>query len=167
MTEPISILEQMEATKSQRAAFPFVLSAVTRGLSQSGGLSEYTAGGGRIRTADWNAMFQSAFQAYGWREDVRTVPLGWTIPEHMFTEPKAPIDWSTKYVFKAEVEYFNLDTKRWERKWISSGFDEPPTHGEWRADALRRLVEEWESPQIRDPGEVRFIVEEFWKRRGP
>ena len=167
MSELIGAFAITDPTKAQRMAFPFALSAVTRGLTQSGGLAEYRSGGGAIRTADWNSLFQSSFQAAGWRESVRDVPLHWTIPEHMFTEPEAPVDWSTKYTFKAKVEYFDLDTERWEQKWVSSGFDELPTHAEWRADALRRMEQEWESPRVRDIEEVRFISEETWKRRYP
>jgi len=159
-------MSEAEWIKSQRGAFPFALSAVTRGLTQSASEAQYRAGGGEIGHAQWAEVYQAAWQAAGWREDVRTTPLHWQIPERMFTETGKYIDWTSKYNFKAVVEYYNLDTEHWEQKWIQAGFDELPTHAEWRAEALRRMKEEDLSPRVRSFEEIRWVTEETWQRKG-
>lgn len=154
-----------EWSTSQKTAFGYAQQAVTIGLNQTVALREYRSGGGQIRTEAWSDVYRTAFQAAGWREDVRSTPLHWGIPEAMFTP--ADVDWSTKYVFRAEIEYYDLDTERWESKWVSAGFDELPTHAEWRADALRRMDEEETSPRRDEERGVRWLTEETWKRRYP
>ena len=152
-------------TKSQKMAAGFSWSAASKGLSQAAGLAEYRAGGGAIRTADWNELFRSSFAIVGWREDIATVPLHWQIPERMFETQD--IDWTSKYNFIAEVKYFNTATQAWETKHIQAGFDELPTHAEWRAEALRRMQQEEASPAFDPERGVHWITEETLVRRWP
>lgn len=165
MSELISAFAGIDPTKSQREAFPFVLSAVTRGLKQVESEIQYRAGGGVIGHVQWAEIYQAAFQVAGWREETRDIPLHWTIPEHMFTQSKEYVDWSTGYVFKAKVEVYNTATKSWEERWVHSGFDELPTHAEWRADALKRLEMDPELYPYDFSKGVRWINEDLWKRR--
>ena len=157
----------LTAQESQARAFRFAWSAASEGLSQAAGLRQYREGGGAIRTLEWNALFRSAFQVVGSREDVASVPLHWQIPESMFVQPPHDIDWTSKYNFIAEVEYFNLVTQQWETKHIQAGFDELPTHAEWRADALRRMAEEETCPRADWEKGITWLTEETLVRRWP
>ena len=146
-------------------AFGFARRAAAEGLTQSAALTAYRAGGGAIRTELWGDVFKTAFQAEGYREDIGTVPLQWAIPEHLFTV--ADIDWTSKFNFVAELEYYNTATKQWESKWIQAGSDVLLTRGEWREEALRRMVEEEASPAFDPERGVSWLTEEAWQRKWP
>jgi hypothetical protein len=152
------------AKESIAQAFRFAWSAASQGLSQAAGLRQYREGGGEIRTLEWNRLFRAGFEAVGQREDVRSVPLHWQIPEKLFVKPEAAIDWTSKYNFIAEVKYFNTATQAWETKHIQAGFDELPTHAEWRAEALRRMQQEEASPAFDIERGVSWLTEETLQR---
>lgn len=157
--------EELGWKPAQKQAAAYAWSAASEGLTQSAGLEQYRLGGGAIRTADWNEVFQAAFRIVGWREDIRTVPLHWDIPERMFTP--MDIDWTQKFNFVAEVEYFNKDTQSWETKHVQAGADELITHREWREEVLTRLEMELESPNVDFEKGIRWVTEEVTQRRGP
>ena len=157
--------EEYGWSSSQKQAAGFAWSAASKGLTQSAGLEQYRGGGGAIRTTDWNEVFQAAFRVVGWREDIRTVPLHWDIPERMFTP--MDIDWTSKYNFIAEIRYFNIDTQSWEQKHIQAGFDEPVSHAEWREEALRRMKEEIGSPRVDWKKDIHWLTEETLARKRP
>lgn len=155
--------EEAGWTKAQKQAAGFAWSAAARGLSQAAGLAEYREGKLKIRTEDWNELFQSAFRIVGWREDVRTVPLHWDIPARMF-EPR-DVDWTSKYNFVAKIGYYSQTTGEYRERYAQSGFDELPTHAEWRAETLRRIEEEELSDPIDPNRPIRWITEEVVQRK--
>jgi len=159
------VAEEYGWSSSQKQAAAFAWSAASKGLTQSAGLEQYRGGGGAIRTADWNEVYRSAFQIVGWREDIRTIPLNWDIPERMFTP--MDIDWTQKFNFVAEIEYFNRDTQSWETKHIQAGSDALLTRREWHEEALTRLEMEMESPNVDFEKGVRWVTEEVVQRRRP
>ena len=157
--------EETGWTKAQRMAAGFSWSAASKGLSQAAGLAEYRAGLCEIRTADWNELFRGAFAIVGWREDIRSVPLHWAIPEKMFEQ--RDIDWTSKYNFVAKIEYYDVESKSWQERYLQSGFDEPVTHGEFREDALRRWLSAADTPRADWEKGVHWITEETLVRRWP
>jgi hypothetical protein len=83
-------------TNSQRKAWEYVKAGESAGLSQTGALSEYRAGGGAIRTADWLELWHRYGEAAQTWDTLYQYKPGDTLPESMYS--KVDVNYTSKYV---------------------------------------------------------------------
>ena len=154
----------VQYTASQKTAMDFAWSAASTGLTQSGGLAAYREGGGAIRDSAWAQIYKEAFSTVGWRENIKSIPKHWTVPEAMFGGPRH--DWGMRFNYIAEVEVYSQAEKDWITKHVQVQSDELMSKGDWRSLVEEAL--ETTSPEgVYAPGlGVKFITEEAvrWAR---
>ena len=153
-----------EWTSSQQQAAPWAWSAASKGLSQAEGERQYIAGGGAIGHVAWREVYQAAFAVVGWREDIKSIPSHWTIPERMYETTGT--DWGMRFNFIAEVEVWSNAEQRWETRHVQAQSDELLTREEWHG-LVGEVLAEYPEGQTYDMEKgVAYAVEEVtrWAR---
>ena len=89
-------------TESQKRAWGYVESGVNRGMKQVEALSEYRAGGGKIRTQAWGELWHRYTEAGSEWGKLYQLKSADTIPESMFE--KVNIGYQEKYVMTFSVD---------------------------------------------------------------
>lgn len=155
---------QQEWTKSQQQAAPWAWSAASKGLSQAEGERQYVAGGGAIGHEAWREVYKASFAVVGWREDIKSIPAHWTIPEHMFEATGT--DWGMRFNFIAEVEVWLKQEQRWDIRYAQVQDDELKTREKWHQLSIEALSLYTDKEEIDIEKGVRFIKEEVtrWAR---
>ena len=151
-------------TESQQQAAPWAWSAASGGLSQAEGERQYIAGGGAIGHVAWREVYQAAFAVVGWREDIKSIPLHWAIPERMFETTGT--DWGMRFNFIAEVKVWSKEEQRWITKHAQAQSDELVTREAWHG-LIEEAIAETSPPGVYEVGKgVSFITEEVtrWAR---
>lgn len=141
-------------TTSQKIAFPLIESGVSRGLSATEALSQYRAGGGKIRDAYWYSLYKQTFEQQGIREKVTEIPITYTVPEQMFD----PRDWDLtgKYAMQMKVTGKLVETGERITKWVTVESDELLTKAEWRDYAQDALFDTIGSPDMEIDGFLEY-----------
>lgn len=138
-------------TKSQKIAFAFVQSGVSRQLNATDALKQYRAGGGAIRDSSWYSLYKQEFAATGTRENIKQIPVTYTIPDAMFER----VDWDLRepYTMVMKVHGWSEELQRHITKWVTVESNILLTKAEWRWGAQQAVSDTIGSPP--------FIISRF------
>lgn len=116
-------------TNSQKQAFAYIRRGVSTGLSATGALRQYRAGGGAIRDSSWYSLYRRTFAQEGWRETVKEIPMTYIVRENMFQST----DWDFKeqYIMQMKVSGYSKEIGRRITKWVTVENDKLLTKQEW------------------------------------
>lgn len=131
-------------TQSQKNAFPFVQSGVTRQMTATDALAEFRAGGGRIRDAYWYDLYRQHFAQVGVKETITQIPMTYMVREAMFEE----VDWDlrSKYAMTMEASGVSEELQMRITKYVTVESDKILTKAEWRSGAQQAIDNTLGSP---------------------
>jgi len=124
-------------TKSQLGAFPYIQQGVGLGMSATAALIEYRDGGGKIRNADWFSLFKQVFSYLGVRDNIKKIPMTYTVPDTMF-EP-VDYDFREQFVMQMKVRGYSKELGQYVTRWVTTESDKPITKREWTYGAERTM----------------------------
>lgn len=131
-------------TKSQKVAFPFIQSGVSRQLSATEALRQYRAGGGAIRDSYWFSLYKQEFSSTGTRENIKQIPVTYMIPDAMFD----PVDWDLRepYTMVMKVSGWSEELQVHITKHVTVESNQILTKAEWRWGAQQAINNTLGSP---------------------
>lgn len=136
--------EQKGWSQSQKIAFPFISSAITRNLNATEGLKQYRDGGGQIRDTSWYELFKETFAQIGVRDKIEQLPVTYKVTEAMFQD----VDWDlrAKYAVQMKVSGYSEELGQRIVKYVTIESDELVTKAEWRYGAQQAIDDTIGSP---------------------
>lgn len=138
--------EEKGWSQSQKIAFPFIQSAIERGLNATESLGQYREGGGSIRDAYWYSLFRETFGQIGVRDKIEQLPISYKVTESMFQD----VDWDlrAKYAIQMKVSGYSEELGQRIVKWVTVESDELVTKAEWRYGAQMAVNDTIGSPEF-------------------
>lgn len=147
-------------TGAQRNAWSYIEYAVGEGYSRSEALSEYRAGGGKIRTQDWYRAYERYQSSSEEWNKVMYLKNADTVPASYFAD--SPIQYNNKYVIQYRGTVRDPETHLSTELYRQVESDRLLTWDEWQRAMRNNLAE---SAYIED-AEVMTISEISFFARG-